>query len=62
MIVLNNHLLGGGTISMAAVCTIILRVVAHGISANPLVAALGARVKNYVSKTVVNQQDGGVSS
>ena len=36
---------GGGTIAMTAVCTIILSVVAHGISANPLVAALAARIK-----------------
>ena len=45
VIVLNEHLPGGGTIAMTAVCTIILSVVAHGISANPLVAALAARIK-----------------
>ena len=42
VIVLNEHLPGGSTISVTVVCTIILSVVAHGISANPLVAALGA--------------------
>lgn len=45
VIVLNEHLPGGGTIAMTAVCTIVLSVVAHGLSANPLVAALAARIK-----------------
>jgi len=45
VIVLNEHLPGGGTIAMTAVCTIVLSVIAHGISANPLVAALAARIK-----------------
>jgi len=45
VIVLNAHLPGGKTISMTVVCTILLSVVGHGLSANPLVAALGARIK-----------------
>ncbi len=45
VIVLNEQLPGGHTISMTVVCTIILSVVGHGLSANPLVAALGARIK-----------------
>jgi len=45
VIVLNEHLPGGGTIAMTAVCTILLSVIAHGISANPLAAALAARIK-----------------
>ena len=45
VIVLNEHLPGGGTIAMTAVCTILLSVIAHGISANPLVAALAARIR-----------------
>ncbi len=45
VIVMNAHLPGGGTITMTVVCTIILSVVAHGISANPLVAALTSRLK-----------------
>ena len=45
VIVVNEHLPGGGTIAMTVVCTILLSVVAHGISANPLVAALAARIK-----------------
>lgn len=45
VIVLNEHLPGGDTIAMTVVCTIVLSVVAHGLSANPLVAALAARLK-----------------
>ena len=45
VIVLNENLPGGETISTAVVCTIILSVIAHGLSANPLVAALAARLK-----------------
>jgi len=45
VIVLSEHLPGGGTIAMTAVCTILLSVVGHGISANPLIAALVARIK-----------------
>ncbi|MGD8541702.1 MAG: cation:proton antiporter [Desulfobacteraceae bacterium] len=45
VIVLNENLPGGETISTAVVVTIILSVVAHGLSANPLVAALAARLK-----------------
>jgi len=46
VIVLNEHLPGGETISMTVVCTIILSVIGHGLSANPLVAALAARLRN----------------
>ena len=45
VIVLNEHLPGGGTISMTVVCTILLSVIGHGLSANPLVAVLAARIK-----------------
>jgi len=45
VIVLNKHLPGGDIITMAVVCTIILSVVGHGLSANPLVAALSAKIK-----------------
>jgi NhaP-type Na+/H+ or K+/H+ antiporter len=48
VIVLNENLPGGEIISMTVVCTIILSVVGHGLSANPLVAALGARLKSSV--------------
>ena len=44
IIVVNEHLPGGVTMAMTVVCTILLSVVAHGISGNPLAAAIGARV------------------
>jgi len=44
VIVLNRHLPGGDTISITVVCTIALSVLSHGLSANPLVAALAKRV------------------
>ena len=49
VIVLNEHLPGGDTISMTVVCTIILSVIAHGLSANPLVSMLAARLKARVN-------------
>ena len=45
VIVLKDHLPGGDTISMTVVSTIILSIILHGISANPFVAALAARMK-----------------
>jgi len=45
VIVLNENLPGGGTLAMTVVCTILLSVIAHGLSAIPLVAALAARIK-----------------
>ena len=36
---------------IAVVSTIVLSVVAQGLSANPLVATLGARVKRSAGKT-----------
>jgi NhaP-type Na+/H+ or K+/H+ antiporter len=45
VIVLQEHLPGSTIISLTAVCTILLSVVGHGISANPLVAALAARIR-----------------
>jgi NhaP-type Na+/H+ or K+/H+ antiporter len=44
VIVLNEHLPGGDTIAMTVVCTIVLSVVGHELSANPLVFALAARI------------------
>lgn len=43
IIVANERLPGGTTLSMTAVCTILLSVVAHGVTGNPLAAAIGAR-------------------
>jgi NhaP-type Na+/H+ or K+/H+ antiporter len=45
VIVINSNLPGGGTIALTVVCTIVLSIIFHGLSANPLVAALGARIK-----------------
>ena len=49
VIVLNEHLPGGDTISITVVCTIILSVIAHGLSANPLIEELVARIKSRKS-------------
>ena len=45
VIVLGENLPGGDTISMTVVCTIFLSIIFHGLTANPLVAALGTRIK-----------------
>ena len=50
VIVLNEHLPGGGTIAMTVACTILLSIAAHGLSANPLVAALAARLRSSTGK------------
>ena len=44
VIVFNEQLPGGETITITVVCTVILSILLHGISAKPLVAALAARV------------------
>ena len=46
VIVLNDNVPGGQTIAMTAVCTIVLSVFAHGVSANPLVKILTARLQS----------------
>lgn len=46
VIVLNKDLPGEGTIVITSVCTIILSIILHGLSANPLIAALAARIKS----------------
>ncbi|MBW8192161.1 cation:proton antiporter [Neiella marina] len=47
VIVYNSDLPGVHTISMTVVCTIILSVLLHGLSATPLVAALAQRAKGH---------------
>jgi NhaP-type Na+/H+ or K+/H+ antiporter len=42
VIVLNHHLPNGEELVLTAACTVILSILAHGLSANPLAAALGA--------------------
>jgi NhaP-type Na+/H+ or K+/H+ antiporter len=51
VIVLNADLPGGGTIAMTVACTIILSVVAHGVSAHPLIAALRERIGRSPAST-----------
>jgi NhaP-type Na+/H+ or K+/H+ antiporter len=43
VIVFDEHLPGGVTLSATVVCTILLSIVVHGLSAKPLAAALGRR-------------------
>jgi len=43
VIVLNHHLPGGNELALTAACTVILSILAHGFSANPLAASLGER-------------------
>ena len=43
VIVLNHHLPGHETLSLVVVCTVVLSIVAHGLTANPLIKALTAR-------------------
>ncbi|MGD8630204.1 MAG: cation:proton antiporter, partial [Gammaproteobacteria bacterium] len=50
VIVLNENLAGGDTIAMTVACTILLSVVAHGLSANPLVAVLATRINRSMKK------------
>jgi len=45
VMVLNDKLPGGDTIVMTAVCTFVLSVVLHGLSAKPLIAAPVAKIK-----------------
>jgi NhaP-type Na+/H+ or K+/H+ antiporter len=52
VIVLNKNLPGGAIIALTVVCTIILSIIAHGLSANPLVEALSARIRSSgINKT-----------
>lgn len=54
VIVLNENLPGGNTIAITAVCTIMLSIIAHGLSANPLIAGLAARLKGSDTKSAGN--------
>jgi len=57
VIVLNDNLTGGGTITITVVCTILFSVIGHGLSANPLVAALAARIRGAESTTATVSRD-----
>jgi len=41
---MNAHLPGGATLAMTVVCTILLSIIGHGLSATPLAAALAKRI------------------
>jgi NhaP-type Na+/H+ or K+/H+ antiporter len=45
IIVLEAGLPGGDSLAMTVVCTVILSILAHGLSAVPLARLYGARVK-----------------
>ena len=49
VIVMNENLPGGDTITLTAVYTILLSVIGHGISAHPFVAALMAGKRRSIS-------------
>ncbi len=49
VIVLGENLPGAHTLASTVVCTIVFSIIGHGLSANPLVAALGARLKSSAS-------------
>jgi NhaP-type Na+/H+ or K+/H+ antiporter len=45
LIVLEEHLPGGSTITITVVSTIVLSIILHGVTANPLVALLAKRIE-----------------
>ncbi len=49
IIAINEHLPGSDTLAAVVVATVLLSVVAHGVSANPLVALLRMRAGNAVA-------------
>jgi len=55
VIVLNANLPGGDTIAMTVVCTILLSVILHGLSANPLVAVLGSRSSGIAADSMTKR-------
>jgi NhaP-type Na+/H+ or K+/H+ antiporter len=57
VIVLHENLPGGGTITITAVCAILFSVIGHGLSANPLITALAARVKGAGTISLTGKGD-----
>ncbi len=45
IIVYHENLPGSGMLALVVVCAVILSIVAHGMSANPMIVALGARLR-----------------
>jgi NhaP-type Na+/H+ or K+/H+ antiporter len=54
IIVLNKQLPGNHTMALVVVCTVLLSILAHGFSANPLITTLGARA----AESAVASSDG----
>ena len=50
IIVLNENIPGGETLAVTVVCTVILSILAHGLTANPLAKAFAARQKKAGGK------------
>ena len=55
VIVLNSKLPHSDLIAMTVVCTILLSIIAHGITAIPLVAVFAASIKHPTGKTVTDE-------
>lgn len=55
IIVINKNLPGGTTIKLTVVSTIILSIIGHGLSANPLIAGLFSRTKSVGDRDAVEQ-------
>lgn len=55
VIVMNKNLPGGNTIVLTTVYTIMLSVILHGLTANPFVAALKARITRSQAQGTVKQ-------
>jgi NhaP-type Na+/H+ or K+/H+ antiporter len=45
VIVLNANLPNGGVLTMTVVCTVILSIIFHGLSANPWARGFGERLR-----------------
>ena len=56
VMVLNDKLPGGDTIVMTVVCTIVLSIILHGLSAKPLIAALAAKINRSDGASAADRQ------
>ena len=51
VMVVDTHTPGQYTLAMTVACTICLSILAHGVSANPLIDALAGRSENEASRS-----------
>ena len=56
IIVLNENLPGGQTLALTVVCTVVLSIFAHGLTANPLAKRIAASWQQAVEKDVENRE------